>query len=334
MPDEIPFVPPVPEGLREAAQKGTLIPFVGAGASRLAGCPSWPQLADGALEAFVESGKFSYGQLAQIQHLNARVKLSLALGLARQHKQPIDFNKLISPKDGYGNEAGRRLFGSLSTLGKTFVTTNYDPWLDTFVPDLPPSLGAGSVQDMASATVKRRTVYDKVTDFIPANLNEPDAVFHLHGSLRNTDEMIVTTRDYILRYANDRHASDPSKENRTLTFLEYLFEKKTVLFIGYGLEELEILEYIIQKARRAGPENEAEARHFMLQGFYSHEFELMRSLSSYYREECGIQLIPFCRDRKDYRQLLDVLDKFAEIAPASEPLHLQKLMEMEGLLDD
>ena len=55
----------------------------------------------------------------------------------------------------------------------------------------------------------------------------------------------MTTRDYIRRYANDRGSDDPALENRTLTFLEALFQNKTVLFVGYGLEDLEILEYVI-----------------------------------------------------------------------------------------
>ena len=42
--EEIPL--PIPSGLRGAAQRGTLIPFVGAGASRLAGCTGWVDLAD------------------------------------------------------------------------------------------------------------------------------------------------------------------------------------------------------------------------------------------------------------------------------------------------
>jgi len=37
------------KGLREAAQRGTL----GAGASRLAGGPNWPEFADAALRQFV-----------------------------------------------------------------------------------------------------------------------------------------------------------------------------------------------------------------------------------------------------------------------------------------
>jgi len=68
-------------GKGSRAQRGTLIPFVGAGASRIAGCPNWSKFADGALRFFVEQGKFSNGQVAQISHLNPRVKLSIALAL-------------------------------------------------------------------------------------------------------------------------------------------------------------------------------------------------------------------------------------------------------------
>lgn len=59
-------IPPSPPGLKEAALRGTLIPFIGAGASRLAGCPNWIEFADRALRYFVDQGKFSHGQLAQL----------------------------------------------------------------------------------------------------------------------------------------------------------------------------------------------------------------------------------------------------------------------------
>lgn len=84
--DGIPLIPSVPDALREAAQLGRLIPFVGAGASRLAGCPNWAEFADGALACFVNRGKFTYAQLAQISGLNPRVKLSLALPFKRNTK--------------------------------------------------------------------------------------------------------------------------------------------------------------------------------------------------------------------------------------------------------
>ena len=54
MAEQIRPVPPIPQGLREAAQIGVLIPFVGAGASRLAGCPGWGDFAAGALRWLIE----------------------------------------------------------------------------------------------------------------------------------------------------------------------------------------------------------------------------------------------------------------------------------------
>jgi hypothetical protein len=171
-----------------------------------------------------------------------------------------------------------------------------------------------------------------VNEFTPANLNLAQAVFHLHGSLADPTGMVITTRDYITRYANDRTENDPQRENRTLTFLSHLFSTKTVLFVGYGLEDLEVLEYVIQKARMLPSDEKAEARHFMLQGYFSHQSELMRSLTQYYKQ-CDIQLIPFQRDKKDWLQLVDVLEHFADVMPATSPLNLQVQAEMEALLD-
>lgn len=331
MSDEILPIPTVPDGLREAGQRGILIPFVGAGASKLAGCPGWSEFADGALSCFVDRGKFSYSQLAQIKHLNPRVKLSLARALQNEHEIKIDFRELLHPSKQRDIAKGRRLYASLSNLGKTFVTTNYDEWLDKEFPN--PMLSAEPEPNPPAVEVlNQRIVIHKIKDLIPANLSQPNTVIHLHGSLLDPEKMILTTQDYVEHYANDRFAGDASKENRVLTFLEHLFQHKTVLFIGYGLDELEILEYVILKARRI-PRSK-EIKHYLLQGFFSHEHELMRSLKAYYLKECGIQLIPFLRDQKDWEQLLDVLEEFARLVPVSEPMVLQKFQEMEGFLND
>ena len=124
MTDETLPVPRLPDALREAAQVGKLIPFVGAGASKLAGCPSWTEFADGALRCFVDQGKFSHAQVAQIGSLNPRVKLSLALALQEEHGVRIDFRELLHPEERKDHAIGRRLYEGLSKLGKTFVTTN------------------------------------------------------------------------------------------------------------------------------------------------------------------------------------------------------------------
>lgn len=71
----------------------------------------------------------------------------------------------------------------------------------------------------------------------------------------------------------------------------------------------------------------------MLQGFFTHQQSLIRNLSSYYLNECGIELIPFRRDEKDWDQLIDVVESFAQQMPATSPMMLQKMQDMEGLLE-
>ena len=173
-------------------------------------------------------------------------------------------------------------------------------------------------------------MYYRVADLTADKLNSPNTVIHLHGSLNAPDEMILTTQDYVRHYANDRLTKASMNENNVLTFLEFLFNHRTVLFIGYGLEELEILEYVIVKAR---PRPLQEGPHYLLQGFFSHEAELMRHLTSYYKE-CGIKLLPFLRDQKDWAQLIDVIEDFARRAPATGPMKLETMLDMKELLNE
>jgi hypothetical protein len=326
MTDAIPPIPEVPPALREAAQLTKLIPFIGAGASKLAGCPDWNEFADDALRVFVEHRKFSHAQLDQVKTLSPRVKLSIALALQAEHRIEIDFRRILHRKQRNEHAIGCRLYAYLSKLGTTFVTTNYDEWLDDQI--LPATTDLGAEADgSADVAPRARTVYFKPEDLTAANLNRQNVVIHLHGSVKSPDGMILTTPHYVQHYANDRK----SQENIVLTFLEDLFRDKTVLFIGYGLAELEILEYLIVKTRTK--DKALEPRHFLLQGFYSHERELMVSMRTYYRE-CGISLVPFLKDQGGWEQLINVLESWSKAVPISAPLVSQQLKEMESLLDD
>lgn len=130
MPTDLVPLPTIPAGLREAATIGNLIPFIGAGASRLAGCPGWNDFANGALGQLIEKGKFTYSQLDQVKELSPRVKLSIATSISADTNTPIDYNLILHPKPTSEHKRGRRLYNSVFALGNIFVTTNYDRWLD------------------------------------------------------------------------------------------------------------------------------------------------------------------------------------------------------------
>jgi hypothetical protein len=58
----------------------------------------------------------------------------------------------------------------------------------------------------------------------------------------------------------------------------------------------------------------------------------MRSMTQYYAQ-CDIELLPFRRDQRDWGQLIEVLEEFADAMPAKSALGLQKQMDMENLLE-
>jgi hypothetical protein len=288
----------ISETLRLAAFQRKLIPFVGAGVSQLGGCPDWNEFANAALKFFVKKGKLSHAQLDQISSLSFRVKLSLALDLQKQHDLHIDFKELLKPsvaKKKIGDEA----YANLSKLATTFVTTNYD--------------------------------FYKRSDISVENLDVANAVFHIHGSIRDRESMVLTTVNYLNLYSSHRIDGKGNPENPFLTFLQTLFRLKNVLFVGYGLNELEVLEYIVQKGIKIPSNTREEPRHYVLQGFFTHERELARSLEKYFRP-FGIGVLPFSRDEHGWDQLVMVIEYLAREIPPGPPLTLPKRLEMEELL--
>jgi hypothetical protein len=329
--DGIPSVPEIPPDLRVAATIGRLIPFIGAGVSKVAGCPNWDELADGAMRSLADRGKISFAHLEQTRSLSPRVKLSLAQSIASEHKTEINFRTLLHRSDWKLHENGRRIYSALSAMSKSFVTTNYDEWLDEEI-----GLSSATIHADQSPTKdflpQSRVVFQKPEELTISNLNRPGSVLHLHGSLKDQDAMIMTTPQYLRRYAYQNARANQRSENSVLTFLGELFKLKTVLFVGYGMADLEILEYIILK-RGPSDRQDPQPKHFILQGFFSHERDLMVGMRTYFRE-FGVELIPYSRDQRDWEQLVDVLESFASKMPAAAIAVSQELADMESLLNE
>ena len=60
-------------------------------------------------------------------------------------------------------------------------------------------------------------------------------LYQIHGSLLGPNTLVFTVSDYLKKYQNEQLKS----------FMKTLFSTYTVLFVGYGLEEFEVLDYLI-----------------------------------------------------------------------------------------
>lgn len=190
-----------------------------------------------------------------------------------------DFNRDVAEIfDGKGEETiGKKVIRKLSRFQPRIVTTNYDKSIESVLKDFK---GYNSIFDAE---------YDD--DF-----EKYRYILHIHGCIDEPETMIITRRQYHNLYVRNqgvvRNVFTKIFENDDLT----------ILFIGYGLSEPEILNIIMCQRND-------QRRFYALEGFFSHNKELKRGMSEYYRG-MGIELLPFEIDDRGFNALSDVLDSW------------------------
>jgi hypothetical protein len=290
--------PDVPSEIENAAQSGELVVFVGAGISRLIKCPSWDDFANQVLEQLAPNG-IDYYDLSQIRNISdPKKRLSLAQIVAGKKNITIDYSTIFEVKLAKDN-----VYAYLNSFNSSFVTTNYDKYL---------------CPDSRKADPETNWRLYKREQLLGVNLDRNGNVVHLHGCVSEPSTMVITTKDYL-----DHYSRIEVRE-----FLRYLFEKKTVLFLGYGLEETEVLEYVLRRGGASGNEI-GGVRRYILQGFFQAETGLCDLLREYYRESFSTELMGFPKDYKSYSQQTEILAnwsrklRFGSIALTDEAAALE-----------
>lgn len=303
-PPDLREVPDLPEEIRQSALDGDLVLFVGAGVSMLVELPSWEGLAWKALEDLRQKGHLNYSELEHLKGLDPKKQLSIAEQIAKENSTSLDLTKhlVVGASD-------KRIYNYLNKIGCPCVTTNYDDLLE-------PHFYYAKDGSTTVAPVNR--IFQK-KDLLAGRLNTPGTVVHLHGSVSGPDTMVVTTKQYL------EHYEDEIVKN----FLGELFEKKTILFIGYRLEEAEILEHILRRGR---VKDTKDKRRFTLMPFFQSQFPLYKMLYDYYVKSFGVHLVGFVRDHKDYRQLEDIVKAWSEQIEVRPPALVKDLEFMDEVL--
>jgi len=246
-----------------------------------------------------------HSELEQLKSLDPKKQLSIAELIAEENGFTLELARHLTAGEG-----DKGIYKFLNKIGCACVTTNYDELLS-------PHFYQTSDGSTTATPVTRVT---QKNDFHAGHLNIPGTVVHLHGSVSQPDAMVVTTKHYLAHY------DDETVQH----FLNELFEKKTVLFIGYGLEEAEILEHIL---RRGGVKNTKEKKRFALQAFFLSQAPLYRKLHDYYQKSFGVHLIGFVRDHKDFSQLEIIAKTWAEQIEVRPPALAEDLEYMDEVLD-
>lgn len=306
MPD-IHDIPTVPNEIKDAASKGKLVIFVGAGASRIIGCPSWQSFAMHHLKNLFDEGMINFHEYSHLSKEEPRKLLSICFNIYAEEKLlPLRTRDVLQadPK----KLAEYPIYDDLYSFNSIYVTTNYDMYLDQAAAkvagSIPEPLGSTEPSGVV-ATKPELQIVSAIDELLISKLNN-GTIIHLHGSAENESDLIITLTDYMMHYTP---GSNPA------VFLEEIFKSYTVLFVGYGLEEYEILEFMISKSNQ----NPGTIQHYMLYPVFRSESQLLKFQDNYYAD-LGIKLIPYPKDNNGYDQLANVIKEWAkQVGHVSQP---------------
>ncbi len=304
-------VPPLPNEIKRAISEKRMAIFLGAGVSRLIGCVGWDILAKKLVERCFSEKKDDNLPcineeekkylLREIEKKGQKKVISICYGILKEHgKLEVFFGEMeLNLKAKEEKLTSRNIYDLVYDLKSLFITTNADVHFD----------------DKFS---EDRIVY-RMSDFNPENIDRTK-LYHIHGSIKDRESLVFTNRDYIKRYNDEDFSS----------FLQKIFSDYTILFMGYGLGEYELLDYVFIKSNyKTG----SELKHFILKGYEKNQTNIL-SFDQLYYNQMGITVIAYSKDEKGYDQQYEVLSEWnREIIQTTHYL-TNTLGEIEDAIND
>ena len=295
-------IPELPKTVLDAYDRGRLIFFIGAGISRLQNLPGWGQLANQLISA-----AFLPAECKQIRSSITDNKQLITIAYHHLVKQGKEkkffsiFNQCLKPTKSK-NKDKRDIYALLFQLRALFVTTNCDGLLE-----------------------KKIGEYCCTTECTTIKLAQaqPQFLFYLHGryvSKNDQDKgsLVFTSDQYLKKY------SDPDFKD----FLYDLFEKYTVVFLGYGMNEFELLENLLRKA-----DTDLDKRHYILEGFFGYEEALADAMSKYY-EVLNVKLLAYKKDDQNFRQQYDVIQHWIEQLKVKTNYTMKQILDIAAKINN
>lgn len=280
----IPDIPSFPPGV-EPGQRIAF--FLGAGTSRLIGCPGWDDLAvQLAGVARSDDVGFNHQDGSLLTGIaDNKMRIGLIEGHYHERGKHVLFRKrfaeLVDPDETH--DPRRRAFRKNISLFRTiaefsnlspealFITTNADVRFNK----------GGSI--FSTEIIVPGQKIDAI--------QHGRCLYRLHGSLEKPDSLIFTMQQYLEMYSQEDFND----------FIGRVFSSGyRVFFLGTSLSEVELLKYYFKKQRN---------HMYWLRGYYSSDARLFHLEQKAY-QALGISILPFCMDQKGYEQTITVVQEW------------------------
>jgi len=288
-----------------AINERKLVLFIGAGFSKLCGLPLWSDLADRLIDACINDKdiELNYADKSLItKDKDSKTLITIAYFLHEKKGKTDIFNKCLYDfltnleNDEETKTRRNKLINFVVKSGATVLTTNSDDILHECYID--------------------NFIHYTIKDIVKFRMDNQRHLIHLHGYKGDMDSMVYTVKQYLYRYAN---------EGFKRTIKSIFNSDSTILFIGYGLNEMQLLDFLVDQS-------ETEKNRYILDGFFSHEDADFIAKQHYY-SSFDLQLIAYQKDKNNYLALVDSVEYLISEAQSRSRLKPENYLLADSMLN-
>ncbi|WP_194189528.1 SIR2 family protein [Clostridium chrysemydis] len=296
--------------------------FIGAGVSMNIGLPDWKSFAYQHLDILMKEDKIrkrlqlDYETKELLRNVDFRTIISIAKYyidtekdirelFKREYKNifEIGSNKASDKFNKVKDE--NSIFRELYNLNLINITTNYDDVFDILAMEEKDIYISSKIKDeVVNSLGCSKKIFFEQSDFIDINKKglKQGEIYHIHGSVKNIDTMVVSNEDYIKRYQ-----MDGEEKNIYHKFLSNVFKNHNVIFIGYSLSELEILKYLLDGDKGRFDKDKNDKKRLLILDAYDYEEKKMKFLKEYYYKNYSVDIFWYSKNENGYGEINNIV---------------------------
>jgi len=311
--------------LYDAVKNESIILFLGAGVSKLYGLPLWNELADKMIKKLKEINLISYAQekiLSGETASDPRKVITICYRICKKENLQVYTDAISKCFDfdfdsKYKNNFLKVYDKIFSIKARAYLTTNIDLGITCYKDDF---LKMSRIKTY-NCTLPKDKESIKQTGY---NIIKDGNIVYLHGNVENDDtinECIMPLDKYLSFYGEGDE------------FVRGLFSNLSgciIIFIGYSLNEWDVIEKIYKISKQRGENESIELTGYILSPIFS--FELAKfNLEKVYYETFGIKAIPYIIDDEGYEKLFLVLGNLTQEISKDRPVVFDTISDINNI---
>ncbi len=259
--------------------------FLGAGVSKLSGYPNWQDLAYKLIDRFwkrrqeiKEKGKaYTNSDCEALRESINKNNIVNVFTYLEDLNKGIYIEELKKIFNECEEKEDKKIFASIKMFSEFvdfFITTNIDRGLEKYL----------GLEEKYISIVSGSDTFRNLEDI------NGKKIYYLHGRIDKPETWVFTREQY---------DSNHFKPGYCTSFLEYVFENFNVIFIGYGLKEIEVLKNLIG----------SNQKHYRVEPTYDKRNDDLKIEATIGKNTYNIELIPYNVEEKGEEYLVEFLDK-------------------------